>query len=59
MVAKRHSNVQDQQAMDRWLDELGLREPGEFLPRLSREVDAVVAGRWWFDRDELRSRLPE
>lgn len=59
MVAKRHSNVQDQRAMDRWLDELGLREPGEFLPRLSREVDAVVAGRWWFDRDELRSRLPE
>jgi len=59
MVAKRHSNVQDQAAMDKWLTELGLREPGEFLPRLSREVDAVVAGRWWFDRDELRSRLPE
>jgi hypothetical protein len=59
MVAKRHSNVQDQAAMDCWLTELGLREPGEFLPRLSREVDAVVAGRWWFDRDELRSRLPE
>lgn len=59
MVAKRHSNVQDQQAMDNWLDELGLREPGEFLPRLAREVDAVVAGRWWFDRDELRSRLPD
>jgi hypothetical protein len=59
MVAKRHGNVQDQAAMDKWLTELGLREPGEFLPRLSREVDAVVAGRWWFDRDELRSRLPD
>lgn len=59
MVAKRHSNVQDQQVMDRWLDKLGLREPQEFLPRLSREVDAVVAGRWWFDRDELRNRLQE
>lgn len=59
MVAKRHSNVQDQQAMDRWLNEQGLREPQEFLPRLAREVDAVVAGRWWFDRDELRSLLPD
>lgn len=58
MVAKRHSNVQDQQAMDRWLDELSLREPQEFLPHLAREVDAVVAGRWWFDRDELRGRVP-
>jgi hypothetical protein len=59
MVAKRHSDVQDQQTMDRWLSELGLRDPREFLPRLAREVDAVVAGRWWFDRDELRSRLPD
>lgn len=58
MVAKRHGNVQDQQAMDRWLHELGLRDPREFLPRLAREVDAIVGGRWWFDRDELRGRLP-
>jgi hypothetical protein len=59
MVAKRHSNVQDQAAMDRWLRELGLRDPQVFLPRLSREVEAIVSGRWWFDRDQLRSRLPD
>ncbi len=58
MVAKRHSNVQDQDAMNRWLDRLELRDPHVFLPRLSREVDAIVGGKWWFDRDELRGRLP-
>jgi hypothetical protein len=58
MVAKRHGNVQDQDAMSRWLDRLALRDPQVFLPRLAREVDAIVAGNWWFDRDALRSRLP-
>jgi len=59
MVAKRHSNVQDQESMDRWLDRLQLRDPQVFLPRLGKVVDALVGGKWWFDRDELRSRLPD
>jgi hypothetical protein len=59
MVAKRHGNVQDQVALDRWLDRLELREPQIFLPRLAQAVDAIVAGKWWFDRDELRSKLSE
>jgi len=58
MVAKRHGHVQDQEAMNRWLDRLELRDPQVFLPRLSREVDAIVGGNWWFDRDDLRNRLP-
>jgi hypothetical protein len=58
MVAKRHSNVQDQGSMDRWLDRLQLRDPQVFLPRLGKVVDALVGDKWWFDRDELRSRLP-
>jgi hypothetical protein len=59
MVAKRHANVQDQDAMSRWLDRLELRDPKVFLPRLSQAVDAIVNGKWWFDRDELRGRLPD
>jgi hypothetical protein len=59
MVAKRHSNVQDQDAMSRWLDRLKLREPQAFLPRLAEVVNAIVGDKWWFDRDELRDRLPE
>jgi hypothetical protein len=59
MVAKRHSNVQDQKSMDRWLDRLELRDPQVFLPRLGKVVDALVGDKWWFDRDELRNRLPD
>jgi hypothetical protein len=59
IVAKRHGNVQDQEAMSRWLDRLELRDPQMFLPRLSQVIDAIVGGKWWFDRDELRHRLPD
>jgi len=59
MVAKRHSNVQDQAAMDKWLKRLELREPQVFLPRLAQVIDAIVGDKWWFDRDVLRARLPD
>jgi hypothetical protein len=59
MVAQRHSNVQDQQGLDRWLNHLQLREPQVFLPRLATVVDALVGDQWWFDRDVLRDSLPD
>jgi hypothetical protein len=58
-VAKRHSNVQDQAAMDKWLKRLELRDPQVFLPRLAEVVDVLVGDKWWFDRDVLRGRLPD
>lgn len=57
-VAKRHSNVQTQKEMDAWLFKLELNDPAIFLPRLSLVVNSIVGENWWFDRDELRSRLP-
>lgn len=59
MVARRHGNVQNQEALDRWLDRLDLRDPREFLPRLAEVVNAIVGDKWWFDRDELRRKLPD
>ncbi|MEN6585571.1 MAG: hypothetical protein ABFE02_05885 [Sulfuricella sp.] len=58
-VAARHGNVQDQQALDAWMNELGLRDPQVFLPRLGQVVNAVVGDAWWFDREALRDRLPD
>ncbi|MCE5182147.1 MAG: hypothetical protein LLG15_10135 [Betaproteobacteria bacterium] len=58
-VAARHSNVQDQQALDAWMDKLGLRDPQVFLPRLSQVVNAIVGDSWWFDRNALRDKLPD
>lgn len=57
-VAKRHSNVQTQKEMDAWLFKLELNDPQVFLPRLSLVVNSIVEENWWFDRDDLRSRLP-
>lgn len=58
-VAARHSNVQDQQALDAWMNKLGLRDPQVFLPRLSQVVNTIVGDSWWFDRNELRGKLPD
>jgi hypothetical protein len=58
-VALRHSNVQDQTGMDIWLNELDLRNPQAFLPRLSKVVNAIVGDQWWFDRDAIRDQLPD
>lgn len=57
-VAKRHSNVGSQVDFDRWVMRLQLDKPAEFLPRMAKIIDIMVANDWWFDRDELRSRLP-
>ncbi len=57
-VAERHSKVTDQGQMDFWMDKLELNDPDKFLPRLGQVIEALVAGDWWYDRDELRARLP-
>ncbi len=57
MVAKRHSNVRGQAALNKWLDRLQLRDPQVFLPRLGQVVDVIVDGKWWFDRDDLRKKF--
>jgi tetratricopeptide (TPR) repeat protein len=57
-VAKRHSNVSTQDELDAWLDKLQLKDPQEFLPRLATVIDVLVQNEWWFDRGELRAKLP-
>lgn len=57
-VAQRHSNVKTQKEMDAWLFKLELNDPQIFLPRLSLVVNSIIEDNWWFDRDDLRSRLP-
>ncbi len=57
-VAERHSNVNSQEAMNLWLNKLDLLNPKVFLPRLAQVIDAITEGQWWYNRDELRARLP-
>lgn len=57
-VAERHSNITDQGQLNFWMDKLELNDPGQFLPKLAQVIDAIVEGNWWFDKDELRAKLP-
>jgi hypothetical protein len=57
-VAQRHSNVNSQDKLEFWLEKMELTDPAKFLPRMGTVVDAIANGRWWFDREALRSKLP-
>lgn len=59
-VAKQHSGIEDQNAFGEWVLKLKLKEPEDFLPKLSLVLGAIVpVDQWWFDRDQLRSELPD
>jgi hypothetical protein len=58
-VAKAHSKVEDQDGLSAWMERLQLHDPADFLPRLALVLGAIVPpDEWWFDRDELRDKLP-
>lgn len=57
-VARQHSGVESSEDLDRWMEELELKEPEKFLARLRNIVDALVQDDWWFDRDAFQARLP-
>ena len=57
-VARRHSEVDSQEAFDLWMERLELKEPDKFLIRLRNVVDVLVQDQWWFDRESLQDRLP-
>ncbi|MEK7207565.1 MAG: hypothetical protein AAB134_06765 [Pseudomonadota bacterium] len=57
-VARRHSNVLDQMAFEKWLKKLELDDPARFLPRLRNVVDVLVQDEWWIDRQAITEKLP-
>lgn len=59
-VAKRHSNIESQELLDFWMEKLELNDPKIFLPRMASILDTIIGKEenWWFDREDLRSRLP-
>ena len=59
-VAREHSKVEDQEGLSAWMERLQLHDPADFLPKLALVIGAIVPpDDWWFDRDELRDKLPQ
>lgn len=57
-VARRHSQVEEQEIFDFWVERMELDDPAKFLPRLAKVLDVISEDDWWFDRDALRARIP-
>lgn len=57
-VSRRHSQVDEQEVFEFWVQQLELDDPEKFLPRLSKVLELLVADGWWFDRQQLRDRIP-
>lgn len=57
-VARRHSNIQDQEAFSAWINKLELNDPEKFLVRLRNVVDVLVQDEWWVDREAIWASLP-
>ncbi|MCU7914708.1 MAG: hypothetical protein KZQ65_02110 [Candidatus Thiodiazotropha sp. (ex Gloverina cf. vestifex)] len=57
-VARRHSQVEEQEIFDFWVERMELDDPAKFLPRLAKMLDVIVEDGWWFERDDLRAKIP-
>ena len=58
-VARRHSDVENEQQFKYWIEKMELDQPDKFLVRLRNNVDVLVQEDWWIDREALQSRIPE
>ena len=58
LVAKRHRNIEDEESIEIWIEMLELNNLDELFTRLGKVIDAIAGNNWWFDRDNLRSKLP-
>jgi len=58
-VAKRHSQISDQEMLEFWIERMELNDPAVFLPKLAKVLDIIVNKHWWYDRDTLRQQIPD
>lgn len=58
-VARRHSNVENQNDFEAWMKKMELDSPTDFLGRLSQVLNVMVQDDWWVDRDALRKKIAE
>ncbi len=58
-VARKHSQVDEQEIFDFWVQQLELDDADKFLPRLAQVLGILTGDDWWFDRDKLRSKIPD
>jgi len=58
-VARRHSQIENQEQFAFWVHKLELDDPDKFLVRLRNVIDVLAQDDWWIDREALHSTLSE
>lgn len=56
-VARRHSEIETQDAFDLWISRMELDDPSKFLVRLRNVVDVLVQDDWWINRDAIHEKM--
>ena len=57
-VARRHRGIEDAKTIQTWIKMYELDELEKLLPKLALILDTIVSDNWWYERDEIRKRLP-
>jgi hypothetical protein len=57
-VARRHSNVENEEQFSFWIEKLELNDPDKFLVRLRNVIDVLAQDDWWIDREAIQAKLP-
>ena len=58
LVARRHSQIENQSAFSEWMRKLELNDPEKFLVRLRNVIDVLVQDNWSIDRRVIRRSIP-
>ena len=58
-VARRHSDIEGQDAFDAWIKRLELDQPEKFLIRLRNAIDVMAQDDWWLDHAAIQQELPK
>lgn len=57
-VAKRHRDIDDANTIQTWIKMYELDDIEKLLPKMAMILDTIVDDNWWYDRDDIRSKLP-
>ena len=57
-VAKRQRDIEDEESIRIWIEILELNDTDKLFSRLAKVIEIMVGDTWWFDRDQLRMKLP-
>ncbi len=57
-VAKRHRGIEDEQTVQTWIKMYELDDIEKLLPKMALILDTIVEDNWWYDKEQIRSRLP-